>query len=361
MKTETKNLLKKLNREQPVCVTGASGYVASWIVRYLLELGLTVHATVRDPSKKSAVAHLLKAAEGQPGVLRLFKADLLKEGSYDEAIQGCAVVIHTASPFLVRGFKDANEALVKPAVMGTENVLNSCNRIESVTRVVLTSSVASVFGDNIDILKTPEGIFNEGHWNITSSVSHQPYPFSKVQAEKKAWAMQGAQSRWSLVTINPGLVMGPSLTQLSQSTSMDVMRDLGNGAQRTGVPNLEFGLVDVRDVAEAHILAAFQPKAEGRFIVNAETISLLRMASILRLRYPKYPLPFMEVPKWVVRWVAPVMAGLSMKYIDLNVGYPIAFDNSRSQKLLGLSYRSVSQTLWEHFAQMIEDGMLKAR
>jgi len=140
-----------------------------------------------------------------------------------------------------------------------------------------------------------------------------------------------------------------------------VMRDLGNGVQRTSVPNLEFGVVDVRDVAEGHILAAFKPEVEGRFIVNAETISLLRMASILRLRFPKYPLPFMEVPKWVVRWVAPVLAGLSMKYIDLNVAYPIAFDNTRSQRLLGLSYRSVSQTLWEHFTQMIEDGMLRSR
>ena len=85
----------------PVLVTGASGYIATWIVRYLLEAGHSVHATVRDPARASSVAHLLKAAEGTPGTLRLFKADLLAEGSFDEAMQGCELVMHTASPFVL--------------------------------------------------------------------------------------------------------------------------------------------------------------------------------------------------------------------------------------------------------------------
>lgn len=361
MKVSSVELLKFVSRDLPVCVTGASGYIASWIVRFLLEQGFTVHATVRNRQKKESVAHLLSAAQGQPGVLKLFDANLLDQGSFDQAIDGCEVVIHTASPFVIKGFADAHEALVKPAVEGTANVLQACNRVASVKRVVLTSSVASVFGDNIEILQTANGLFDESHWNTTSSVDHQPYSYSKVAAERKAWEIHQQQSRWSLVTINPSLVMGPSLTQQTQSTSIDVMRDLGSGAQRTGVPHLEFGLVDVRDVAEAHILAAFQPNLTGRFIVSAETGSLLKMAAILRTRFAQYPLPTMQVPKFVVRWLAPIVAGVSRKFIDLNAGYRIDFNNTRARKELGLVFRPLNETLCEHFQQMIDDGLLRKR
>ncbi|HEX5486355.1 MAG TPA: aldehyde reductase [Limnobacter sp.] len=344
-----------------MAVTGASGYIASWIVQILLEQGFTVHATVRDPNKESAVGHLKKTAEGAKGSLRLFSADLLKEGSFDEALAGCELVIHTASPFVIKGFKDSYEALVRPAVEGTANVLNACNRHESVRRVVLTSSVASVYGDAIESTDVPGGVFTESHWNETSSLTHQPYSYSKVMAERKAWEMCKAQSSWDLVTINPALVMGPSLTTQTQSTSIDVLRDLGSGAQKTGVPHLEFGVVDVRDVANAHILAGFNPHAQGRFIVNAGTSSLLQMAQILRQKFPKYPLPKTELPKWLVKLVAPLVAGVSREFISKNVGYSISFDNARSKEILGLSYRDLNATLWEHFDQMIKDGLLKSR
>lgn len=350
-----------IDKAKPVCVTGASGYIASWIVRYLLEDGFTVHATVRDAKKQSSVAHLLKAAEGQAGKLVLFSANLLDKGAYKEAIEGCELVIHTASPFVIKGFTDAYEALVKPAVEGTANVLETCNEVESVKRVVLTSSVASVFGDNIEILKAPNGVFTEVQWNDTSSVDHQPYSYSKVAAERKAWEIHDKQSRWDLVTINPSLVMGPSLTKQTQSTSIDVMRDLGSGRQATGVPHLEFGLVDVRDVARAHILAGLTPGAEGRHIVNAETGSLLSMAKMLKERFPNYPLPKSLLPKFVVWLVGPIAAGVSRRFVKLNVGYSIRFDNSKSRKLLGLEYRPMKETLCEHFEQMVSDGLLKKR
>lgn len=350
-----------IDKSKPVAVTGASGYIASWIVHFLLHEGFTVHATVRDPNKSNAVAHLKKTAAGAKGSLKLFAADLLKEGSFDEALNGCELVIHTASPFVIKGFKDSYEALVRPAVDGTANVLGVCNRQGSVKRVVLTSSVASVYGDAVERERVSGGVFTEKNWNETSSLSHQPYSYSKVMAERKAWEICGAQNSWGLVTVNPGLVMGPSLTTQTQSTSIDVLRDLGSGVQRTGVPHLEFGVVDVRDVANAHILAGFKPEAEGRYIVNAATSSLLQMAQILRQKFPSYPLPKKELPKWLVKLVAPIVAGVSREFIDKNVGYSIAFDNTRSKEVLGLTYRDLNDTLWEHFEQMIKDGLLKAR
>ncbi|CAM3110620.1 NAD-dependent epimerase/dehydratase family protein [Skermania piniformis] len=112
----------------PVLVTGGSGYLASWIVRYLLEDGNTVRATVRNPDKPKGLEHLHKLAEAHPGKLMLHKADLLDDGSYTAAMQGCELVIHTASPFLVGRIDDPQEQLIRPALEGTRNVLAASTR-----------------------------------------------------------------------------------------------------------------------------------------------------------------------------------------------------------------------------------------
>ncbi|MEC7121008.1 MAG: NAD-dependent epimerase/dehydratase family protein, partial [Pseudomonadota bacterium] len=271
-----------MNTDQPIMVTGASGYLGSWIIKTLLDRGCTIHATVRDPNKASSVAHLQQMAQHSSGKLVLFKADLLEQGSFDAAMQGCEVVLHTASPFLVTGFKDAEAALVKPALEGTRNVLGAVERTASVRRVVLTSSVAAIYGDAHDVLQTPNQIFDESMWNTSSSVHHQPYQYSKTVAEREAWEWVGRQQRWDLVCINPALIMGPALTQNSQSASIEILQQFGNGMMRFGAPKLWTGLVDVRDVAEAHVLAAFNPEAHGRYIICDRTLNLLEMAEALR-------------------------------------------------------------------------------
>lgn len=344
----------------PVLVTGGSGYIASWLVRYLLEAGHAVHATVRDPKRTDSVKHLHKLAEGQPGTLRLFAADLLKEGSFDEAMQGCEVVMHTASPFVLDGFTDAHEALVRPAVEGTRNVLEAVNRTASVRRVVLTSSVASVYGDNVDAAHLPDHRLNESHWNDSSSVDHNPYQYSKVAAEREAWRIQKAQKRWDLVTINPGMVYGPALTTLSQSASIDTLISMGDGRLKTGVPDLTYGVVDVRDVAQAHILAALPPAA-GRYLLVAGDVTMLGMARILRKRFGRgYPFPRATAPKLLVWAFGPLMGPVTRKFISRNVGHPVQFDNRRSIEL-GVKYHSIPQTLEEHFQQVIDDGLLRKR
>lgn len=354
--------MTQIDKNAPVLVTGASGYIASWIVKYLLEEGRTVHATVRDPSKASSVKHLQAIAEKAPGTLKLFKAELLDSGSYDAAAQGCELVMHTASPFVISGFKDANEALVRPAVEGTRNVLETCNRVASVKRVVLTTSCAAIYGDNQDLQGVPGGVYTEEHWNTSSSVDHQPYQYSKVAAEREAWTMAKAQSRWDLVCINPSLVLGPSLTNASHSTSIATLRDLGSGKMRTGVPNLVFGLVDVRDVARAHILAGDTPAAQGRHILSAGEMSMLQMARALAPKFPRYPFPTFEIPKAMAWLVGPLFtAGVTRAFVSRNVGWPLRFDNSKSRRELGVQYRALDQTLAEHFQQLIDDGQLRRR
>ncbi len=344
-----------------VLVTGASGYIAGWIVKYLLEEGYTVHATVRDPAKVSSVSHLLEIAEKAPGRLKLFKADLLDEGSFDNAMQGCTIVMHTASPFVLSGFRDAHEALVRPAVEGTRNVLEAAKRCGTVSRVVLTSSIAAVHGDNADLAATGRPAFTEEDWNTTSSVDHNPYQYSKLAAEQEAWKIHATQTQWSLVTINPGMVYGPSLTSASQSASIDTLRQLGDGRLLVGVPRLTYGVVDVREVARAHLLAALKPEASGRHILVAGDITMLGIAGILRRRYGfRYPFPFFEVPKSLAWLFGPLVGPVTRKFINRNVGYRVKFDNSRSQQL-GVRYRPLQETFEEHFQQVIDDGLLCRR
>ncbi|KAI4306728.1 hypothetical protein L6164_029981 [Bauhinia variegata] len=140
-----------------VCVTGASGYIASWLVKLLLQRGYTVKASVRDPNDPKKVDHLLKL-EGAEDRLHLFKADLLEEGSFDPIVEGCEGVFHTASPCFLDA-KDPQVELIDPAVKGTLNVLKSCAKSPSVKRVVLTSSTAAVVLNGKPL--TPEVVVDE--------------------------------------------------------------------------------------------------------------------------------------------------------------------------------------------------------
>ena len=144
-----------IDKNKPVLVTGANGYVASWLVKKLLEDGITVHAAVRNPNNERKIAHLKVAAEGTPGEIRFFAADLLKKGSYQEAMEGCELVYHTASPF-VTDVKDAQKELIEPAENGTANILETANQVSSVKRVVVTSSCAAIYTDAIDTVNAPE-------------------------------------------------------------------------------------------------------------------------------------------------------------------------------------------------------------
>ncbi|NNH88604.1 SDR family oxidoreductase [Acinetobacter terrae] len=343
----------------PVLVTGATGYIASWVIKNLLEQGHTVHATVRDLNKKPSFAHLDKIAAETTGTLKLFKANLLEPHSFGEAMQGCEIVLHMASPFVVSNFKDALKDIIEPAILGTENVLNSVNKTESVKRVIVTSSIAATYGDAIDIQHTAKNEFDESHWNTSSSETHQPYPYSKVIAERKAWEMQKAQQRWDLVCINPALVLGPSLTANTQSGSVEVLQQFANGMTLLGVPPMWNGIVDVRDVAEAHVQAAFNPDAEGRYIISGGTLSLLEMGKILRQNFgPKFPFPRNKLPKAAFKLLGP-LAGFSKSFVELNMGYPIYFNAHKSQQELGMQYRNIETSLIEHFQQLLDDGVVK--
>lgn len=352
--------MTKIDKNKPVMVTGATGYVAGWLVKRLLEEGLTVHAAVRDPENKEKVAHLDELAANSAGSIRYFQGDLLQEGSYAKAMEGCELVYHTASPFTLN-VDDPQKQLIEPAEKGTENVLQQANKTESVKRVVVTSSCAAIYTDAIDCQNAPNGTLTEDIWNTTSSLEYQPYSWSKTLAEKKAWEIQKDQDRWDLVTINPSFVLGPALNNGKvTSESYNVLKQLGDGTMKSGVPKMGIGLVDVRDVAEAHFQAGFNPNAEGRYITSGHNTNFLELAEAVAPKYGnQYPIPKKALPKWLLTLVGPMLdKTFSRKMIRNNVNVAWKADNSKIKKDLGLQFRPMNETMEDSFQYMIDKGMV---
>jgi len=344
----------------PILVTGATGYVAGWIVKRLLDGGSRVHAAVRDPSNEEKLKYLNELAQRAPGSIEFFASDLLEEGSYAESMMDCEIVFHTASPF-TRSVEDPRRELVEPAQMGTRNVLEQANRIDSVKRIVVTSSCAAIYGDNADLDSSAGDRFTEDDWNTTSSLDHQPYSYSKTLAEREAWQIARDQERWNLVTINPSLVLGPGINPFATSESFSLIKQLGDGTMKSGVPDFRIGAVDVRDVAEAHVRAALSPTASGRYIVSGHDTGFSEMAGILYERFGKdYPIPRKTLPKWLVWLVAPMVEKeMTRKMVARNVSVPWGADNSKSVRELEMSYRPLEDSLVDMFQQMIDAGTVR--
>ena len=358
-----KQTMKTIDKTKPVLLTGATGYVAGWLVKKLLDEGFTVHAAVRDPENMEKLMLLNEIAAKSKGKILYFKTDLLEEGSYLEAMKGCELVFHTASPF-VTDVKDPQKELIDPAKLGTRNVLKQANKTPSVKRIVLTSSCAAIYGDNEDLADTPEGKFTEKEWNTSSSLKHNPYSFSKTLAEKEAWNICEKQSQWDLVSINPSLVIGPAIDPNNlTSESFRIIKPFGDGKLKMGLAKLGIGLVDVRDVAEAHFKAAFTPEAAGRYIISGKNACYNDIAEALQPRYGnQYPIPKKEMPKWLIWLVGPtVNKAVTRKFISGNIGLPFVADNSKSIRDLKMNYRPVEEGLNQMFQQLIDSGQLKQK
>lgn len=352
-----------IDKTKPVMVTGANGYVASWLVKKFLDEGITVHAAVRNPDNDAKVGHLKTLAANSKGQLKFFKADLLTPGAYKEAMEGCELVYHTASPFITV-VKDPQKELVEPAEKGTENVLKTANEVSSVKRIVVTSSVAAIFTDAIDCKQAPGGILTEEIWNTTASLAYQPYYLSKTLAEQKAWAIQKEQSRWDLVAVNMSFVLGPALNpKETTSESMEILKMMGNGTMKMGAPKMGVGLVDVRDVAEAHFKAGYTPEAKGRYITSAYNTDFLEMGLALQEKYgAKYPIPKKAIPKFLLLLIGPLVNKLfTKKFIANNINIPFKANNSKIVNDLGMTFLPMKKTMEDSFQMLIDEGIIKKK
>jgi len=312
------------NTEKRICVTGASGFLASHIVEQLLSRGYHVHGTVRDPTDPKKVAHLT-SLPGASERLTLFKADLLDGHEvFEAAFKGTHGVIHVASPFHNKG---GENELVVPAVTGTRNILVSVENVPEVKQIVLTSSMAAV-GFNGGKLP-PTHIYTEADWsNADLQRQNQSwYPLSKTLAEKSAWDYMATERKrdFRLIVINPTLIVGPIL-QPTLNTSSEIVASYLNGEKEV-IPQSTMGYVDVRDVAEAHIKAYESESAEGRYIMIERSLPWADLCEILRkeTKGKKYKIPTKEA--------------------EGNKPTPMLFDSSKVIKLLGHPLITVEESI----------------
>ncbi|AQL04877.1 Cinnamoyl-CoA reductase 1-like [Zea mays] len=268
-----------------VCVTGAGGFIASWLVKLLLCRGqYKVRGTVRDPGA-SKNAHL-KVLEGAGERLQLVKADLLDYSSVASAIAGCEGVFHVASPVPSGRSSNPEVEVIGPAVTGTTNVLKACYEAK-VGRVVVVSSCAAVYANP----NYPKGkVFDEDCWSDEAYCRKNEdwYFVSKTLAEREAFAY-AAKTGLDVVTICPSLVFGP-LMQPTVNSSSKIILKYFTGDRET-VENILRNMVDVRDVADALLLAYEKPEASGRYICSSHAIKVADMINILKTLYPSYPYP----------------------------------------------------------------------
>ncbi|XP_048544123.1 cinnamoyl-CoA reductase 1-like [Triticum urartu] len=275
-----------------VCVTGAGGFIASWLVERLLAGGdYVVHGTVRDPSDPKN--DHLRTLDGAGERLRLFKADVLDYASVASAVAGCAGVFHVASPCPAAKSTNPEVELLAPAVAGTLNVLRAC-REAGVRRIVVVSSAGAVFINP----NPPEGPTMDEHcWSDEEycRATESWYCLSKTLAEREAWAY-AEKTGLDVVTVCPPLVLGPLLQPTVNTSSLFLIRYLkcdGVDAMDDGVRNM----VDVRDVADALVLAYKSPEAAGRYICSAHARKVSEMVSVVRSLHPNlnYPNEFVQL------------------------------------------------------------------
>ncbi|CAB4291063.1 unnamed protein product [Prunus armeniaca] len=226
------------------------------------------------------LAHLWRL-EGARERLRLVKADLMEEGSFDDAILGCHGVFHSASP----------TEILEPAVEGTLNVLRSCKKNPSLRRVVLTSSSTAVrvrpdedFDSNIPL--------DESSWSSVEFCKTLQlwYPLSKILAEKAAWDFC-KENGIDLVTVLPSFVIGQSLPPDLCSTASDVLGLLKEGETEKFKRLGRMGYVHIDDVALCHILVYEHESANGRYLCSSTVLDNNELASLFeQLGRPRYDL-----------------------------------------------------------------------
>ncbi|KAF5180181.1 Cinnamoyl-coa reductase [Thalictrum thalictroides] len=313
--------------DHTVCVTGAGGFIASWLVKLLLEKGYTVKGTVRNPDDPKN-SHL-KDLEGAKERLVLCKADLLDYESLREAIKGCHGVFHTASPVT-----DDPEQMVEPAVNGTKYIINAAAEA-GVRRVVFTSSIGAV---TMNPNRGPDVVVDESCWSDLDfcKITKNWYCYGKTVAEQAAWEM-AKEKGVDLVVVNPVLVMGPLLQPTVNASIIHILKYL-TGSAKTYANSVQ-AYVDVRDVALAHVLVYETPNASGRFLCAESVLHRGEVVEILSKFFPEYPIPTKCSDEVKPR------------------AKPYKFSNQKL-KDLGLEFITVKQSLYESVKNLQEKGHL---
>lgn len=342
--------------DELVLVTGGSGFIGAHCIRQLLNAGYRVRTTVRSLKREPDVRAMLREGGADPADrLSFFAADLTSDAGWPEAVAGCDFVLHVASPLPPGVPKDENELIV-PARDGALRVLRAA-RDAGVKRVVLTSSFAAIgYGH-----KPQSAPFSETDWTNLNGDDLTAYTKSKTLAERAAWdfiAREGGALE--LATVNPVGVFGPVLGP-DYSASILLVQRLMDGAL-PGCPKLDFGVVDVRDVASLHLLAMTHPAAKGeRFLaVTGDFMWMREMAMVLkdRMGASAKRVPTRELPNWLLRLAS--LRDPAIKLILPELGKAKNGTGEKAIRMLGWAPRSKEDALVSTAESLSRLGLLKA-
>ena len=338
---------------KPILVTGASGFVALHTIIQLLQQGYKVRATLRTLSRETEVREVIGKHVEIKDSLEIVSADLLQDTGWDKAVQGCESVLHVASPFPL--FEPSTEdELIVPAVQGTQRVLRAAHDAK-IKRVVIVSSVAAVSAGH----NGENRIFDENDWSVVEK-NIGAYSKSKTLTEREAWNfINGAENtnQMEMVAINPPLILGP-LPNKDLATSAEMISTLMLG-QVPGVARLKVGIVDVRDVASALILAMITLEAAGnRFICPAATVWLKEIADILYKDYAGrgYKIHTTQFPTFIVRLIAMFDKKVGRVVDDLNWDFKLS--DEKIKRVLKWSPHSAKEAILSMAESLIEQGFV---
>nr|BAI78343.1 dihydroflavonol reductase [Pelargonium zonale] len=269
-----------------VCVTGASGFIGSWLIMRLLERGYMVRATVRDPANMKKVKHLLELPKAETN-LTLWKADLAVQGSFDEPIQGCTGVFHVATPMDFES-KDPENEVIKPTIDGMLSIMKACEKAK-VRRLVFTSSAGTVDVREQQMSEYDEECWSDLEFMLSKKMTGWMYFVSKTLAEQEAWKY-AKENNIEFISIIPTLVVGPFLMPSMPPSLITALSPItGNESHYSIIKQGHF--VHLDDLCIAHIYLFENPKAQGRYICSSHDATILELAKLLRQKFPEYNVP----------------------------------------------------------------------
>ncbi len=337
-----------------VLVTGASGYIGSYIVANLLAKGRNVRGTVRDSSDPERVGHLreMKIADG--GSLEIVEMDLLDGDSVHSAVSGCRSVIHTAAVVVLKS-KRPQEKIVDPSVIGTKNVLEAIDATETVEHLIHTSSTAAIRPQKWNDGQT----LTTESWADDATLENNPYGLAKFSSERivREWHEKNGDSGPRMVTINPCVVLGPPLSKRHLEGSPSFVMTLLNREIPAVVP-MHISIVDVRDVAEAHVRALTMGKNAGRYLVVSGQMWFREIAKSLKNENPDLRIPTRQLPYSLSLLVSLFHPKISLAWARAHLGKRLFWDASPAEQDLGMEWRGPEESLLDTVPAILENEWL---
>ena len=334
---------------EKVLVTGATGFIGLHCIHQLLNQGYAVNGSVRSPDRKNEIIEALQKHNTSTENLNLFTFNLTEDDGWDEGMEGCDYLLHVASPIALENHNE--DFFVKPAVEGVKRALKFAKK-HNIKKVLLTSSVAAIF-DSIE----EKTYYDESDWSDPNNPTISHYAKSKTLAEKAAWEfIEKENNPFELAVINPALVIGPTLSgDLGESNKAIQM--VVTGKMPVAVP-LQFGYVDVRDVAAAHILAMQNPKSNGeRFALAEKDLWYKDVAKVLRKNGFKKA-PMFSVPLWMAKIMANFIKELKLTLPYLGRLRSVE-KTSKAKDILGWKPRPAEESILDVAQQVKDMGMIK--